>query len=470
VSTTTLGGPKVPPVPGGAAPGTLAGGPLEARHMQSQAYRNATVTDRLTRTHWHIASANFLGWGFDGMDGAIFALVAPMVIAEFAVNLGTYRTGVQIAMLAGIVGLYLWPWLADRYGRRTLLAINIAMFSLFMPLVALSPSWTAFVAAYALVRFALAGEWALGSMLVAETWPARLRGIVLCVDRSAWGIGAALAGTITAYVAAVWGWRTAFILPACVALLAVYVRLLCPESPYWVRTQDRKNRIRAARMEGRPLAPEDAQWMAKAEKVGVRQLFLPDIRRNTALATFVAVMNMIAFSTVGLWMPLFLQEAHGWNAEEYGGFYIAWGLIGVLGIAGAGWIIDRFGRRLGFVLLLLQGALFMGLWIFTTDRALLWTWGLLWSIGFLGVWGPATTYTAEMYPTRIRGVGNGFSWAIAFFIGYVLWPFVAVWLHESTGSFAAAFMLIPLAMLAQAVVVWFFSPEHAGKDLDQISV
>ena len=39
-----------------------------------------------------------------------------------------------------------------------------------------------------------------------------------------------------------------------------------------------------------------------------------------------------------------------------------------------------------------------------------------------------TAYTAEMYPTRIRGVGNGFSWAVAFVIGAVLWPFVSVYL------------------------------------------
>ena len=69
-----------------------------------------------------------------------------------------------------------------------------------MPLVALSPTWGAFVAAYSIVRFALNGEWAVGSMLVAETWPARLRGLVLSFDRSAWGVGAALAGTIVTFV------------------------------------------------------------------------------------------------------------------------------------------------------------------------------------------------------------------------------------------------------------------------------
>ena len=468
MSSTAIG--AVPRLIDADPPPLVAGGPLEAKHLRSAAYRNAAQQGKLTSTHWHIAWANGLGWGFDGMDGAIFSLVAPMVMQEFAVSLPQYRTGVQIAMLVGIVGLYLWPWLADKYGRRTLLAINIAMFSLMMPLVALAPTWGFFVAAYAMVRFALNGEWAIGSMLVAETWPARLRARIVCSDRAAWGVGAALAGTITAVVVGSYGWRAAFVLPAVVALLAVYVRFLCPESPYWVRTTDRKRRIRDDLSAGRTLDADDRAWFDKADKVGVRQLFLPDMRRNTILATFVAVTNLIAFSTVGLWMPLFLKEAHGWSAAEYGSFYVAWGLIGVVGIAGAGWIADLLGRRLGFVLMLAQGALFLTLWIYAEGKTELWIYGLLWSIGFLGVWGPATTYTAEMYPTRIRGVGNGFSWAIGFFIGYVLWPFVSVWIREATGSFHLAFLLIPVVMVFQGVVVWLWSPENAGKDLDGIHV
>ena len=84
--------------------------------------------------------------------------------------------------------------------------------------------------------------------------------------------------------------------------------------------------------------------------------------------------------------------------------------------------------------------------------------------------GPVTAYTAEMYPTRIRGVGNGFSWAVAFIIGAVLWPFVSVYLRETTGSFVAAFLLIPVILLVMAAIIWFYSPEHAGKELDAISV
>ena len=72
------------------------------------------------------------------------------------------------------------------------------------------------------------------------------------------------------------------------------------------------------------------------------------------------------------------------------------------------------------------------------SKIALWLLGMGWAWGFIGVWGPVTTYTAEMYPTRIRGVGNGFSWSVAFLVGAVLWPFVSVWLRETTGSFVAS--------------------------------
>ena len=141
-------------------------GPLEQQHLQHANYRAVANSDgTITKTHWHIGSANFLGWGFDGMDGVIFALVTPLIIKDFGLTIPEWRSGIQIWLLIGIFGLYFWPWLADKYGRRTLLALNIALFSLLMPVVALSPTFAVFIAARAAVGFALNGEWSLGSML-----------------------------------------------------------------------------------------------------------------------------------------------------------------------------------------------------------------------------------------------------------------------------------------------------------------
>jgi MFS family permease len=445
-------------------------GPLEQSYRASEAFRNASDQTKVTSTHYHIAIANGLGWGFDGMDGVIFALATPLLIKEFGVTLSQWRSGIQIAILIGIAGIFFWPWLADRKGRRTLLAVNIALFSLMMPIVALCHTFAAFIAARSVVTFALNGEWALGSVLVAETWPARLRGRVIGINRGTWCFGAAAAGAIATWVFTDYGWRVAFVIPAAVALVAIYIRAKCPESPYWVRTQDRKRRIRAVRDAGGTVARDDQEWLDKTAKIPLRQLFMPDMWRTTAAATFVACCSTIIYGTVGGWMPLYLAQERHWSTAEYGTFYIWWGLIGFLGLLTAGIISDRFGRRPAFYVMLTEGAIFLTLWVFATTNTELWVYGLLWSVGFLGFWGPSTILTAEIYPTRIRGAGNGFTWATAWLIGFVLWPFVTVWLTERTGSFAASFLIVPVAMLLMGLGIWLFTPDHAGKDLDSIAV
>ena len=96
--------------------------------------------------------------------------------------------------------------------------------------------------------------------------------------------------------------------------------------------------------------------------------------------------------------------------------------------------------------------------------------GLAWSFGFLGFWGPSTTLTAEVFPTRIRGAANGVVWAIAYFVGFVLFPFVTIALQQYTGSFALSFLCIPVLMAAMAIGVTMLVPEHSGKELNEIIV
>jgi len=445
-------------------------GPLEQKHLRYANYRAVAGGREITKTHWHIALANGLGWGFDGMDGVMFALVSPLIIKEFALDVPTYRSGLQIALLVGIAGLYFWPWLADHYGRRSLLAINIALFSLLMPVVALSPTFAVFVAGRSVVGFALNGEWSLGSMLVAETWPARLRGRVISINRATWCFGAALAGAITGIAAAGWGWRVAVMVPGVIALLAIYVRATCPESPYWVRAQDRKRRIAETLTAGGRLNEDDREWYSKVGRVGVRQLFMPDVLPATLVAVFVACSSCCIFGTVGGWMPYYLSTEKHWSTQEYSAFYVCWGIVGFFGLWLAGWLADRIGRRVAFIAMLIQGAVFITLWVYTDNHILLWVFGLAWSFGFLGFWGPSTTLTAEVFPTRIRGAANGVVWAIAYFVGFVLWPFVTVALQQSTGSFALAFLCIPVFMIAMATGVWLSVPEHGGKELNAIIV
>jgi len=167
-------------------------------------------------------------------------------------------------------------------------------------------------------------------------------------------------------------------------------------------------------------------------------------------------------------MPLYLATEKHWSTAEYSLFYVFWGISGFLGLCVAGWLADKIGRRLAFVVTLIEGAIFITLWVYTENHILLWAFGLAWSFGFLGFWGPSTTLTAEVFPTRIRGAANGVVWAVAYFVGFVLFPFVTVALQQHTGSFALSFLCIPVMMIAMAIGVTMMVPEHSGKELNEI--
>src|SRR5205085_2607516 len=169
------------------------------------------------------------------------------------------------------------------------------------------------------------------------------------------------------------------------------------------------------------------------------------------------------------WMPYYLNVEKHWETWEYSAFYIGWGISGFFGLCVAGWLADKVGRRVGFIVTLLEGALFITLWVYSDSHLWLWVFGMLWSFGFLGFWGPSTTLTAEVFPTRIRGTANGVVWAIAYLIGFILFPFFTVYLQQRTGSFDLAFLCIPVLMIAMAIGVWLWVPEHSGKELNQIA-
>ena len=181
-----------------------------------------------------------------------------------------------------------------------------------------------------------------------------------------------------------------------------------PRIPYWVRTQDRRRRIADTLAARGALSTEDRTWHTKADKVGITQVFKPDALPTTRVATFVVCCSCCIYGTVGAWMPLYLSTEKRWSTAEYSTFYV--------------------------------------------------------------FWGPSTTLTAEVCPTRIRGAANGVVWFIGFFVGFVPWPFATVALQQATGSFALAFLTIPGFMVAMASGVWFIVPEHAGKELNAIAV
>jgi putative MFS transporter len=444
-------------------------GPAESKHINSRRYQDVISGDRVTTTHWFIAWAGGLGFMIESMGTAVYALIIPQLLDDFDADLNQLTFALFIVGLVSAGATYFWPWLADRIGRRPCFIINIVLCALSLVLVALSWSWLSFIAFYGLYLCAQVGEWGVAACLISETWPARRRASVLSFARSFYGYGAALAGLLGVTLVATIGWRYAFLLPAGVAFLALFVRFFCPESPYWLRARDRRTRLRAAVARGEQVSAEDSAWQRKAEKPGLGQLFLADQRRRTIVAIFVPVIGLMAFTIVGAWQPLYLHNELGWTTSEYSLYTIWWGLAGTLGYYLFGWIADHRSRLSAMFAGNLLCIVTIIPWALSTEPWAIYTFGLLANVGLIGVWGTIMTYTAELFPTRIRGLGQGISWGTAGLISKGV-PFLALLISDVTGSFQLAFLLIPVLLIIQLIGLVIAKTEYAGKELDEIAV
>ena len=218
------------------------------------------------------------------------------------------------------------------------------------------------------------------------------------------------------------------------------------------------------------MSAEDRAWFLKADRVGIRQVFMPDTLPSTFVALFVACCSTCIFGTVGAWMPLYLATEKGWSTAEYSAFYVSWGIVGFFGLWLAGWLADRFGRRAGFIVMLLEGAVFLIAWIYSESHLLLWIFGLAWSFGFLGFWGPSTCSRRRSFRPASAASPTAWSGRSRISSASCCGRSRRSPCSRRPARSSSAFLCIPVFMVLMAVGVWLLVPEHAGKELNEISV
>jgi len=256
--------------------------------------------------------------------------------------------------------------------------------------------------------------------------------------------------------------------PGVIALLAIYVRATCPESPYWVRRRRSQAAHRRTLSRGGRVSDDDNAWFGKAKSVGIRQGSCPTCCPLHCDAVRACCSTCI-FGTVGSWMPLYLATEKHWSTAEYG-------LSTCSGHLGLSRPLRRgLARRQDRPQARLRGDaarrrhLHDAVGLHDT-HVLLWVFGLAWSFGFLGFWGPSTTLTAEVFPTGFAAPPTAWCGRSPISSASCCFPFVTVALQQHTGSFALSFPLHPVLMVAMAIGVTLMVPEHSGKELNEIIV
>jgi MFS family permease len=347
----------------------------------------------ITREQWRTLVAAQLGWMLDAMDVMLYSFALTAIKGEFQLSGASAGALAALPLVTSAVGGMLFGWLSDRYGRARALVWSILTFSLLTAFTATSRSVGELVFWRALVGIGLGGEWAAGSVLVAETWPERHRGKAIGLMQSAWAIGYLLAAVMSAAVLPKWGWRPLFVLGVLPALAALWMR-------------------RGVR--------EPAKWSRPSHSMGgaMAGLFRGAMRRNVLLMS--ALCSCLLFGYWGLftWLPAYLASPVAKGGAGLGivgsAAWIAPLQVGAFfGYISFGFCADRFGRVLAFLAFVLTTAALVPVYGLAGRHA-----GLLLALGPLvgyfghGYFSVLGAMAADLFPPELRTTAQGFCYNI----------------------------------------------------------
>ncbi len=401
---------------------------------------------QLTANERSALLATFSGWMLDGLDVMVYSFVLPSLILIWHISRQQAGLLSTSALLLSAVGGWLAGLAADRFGRVRILQISILWFALFTFLSGFCNNFSELLVARGMQGLGFGGEWAVGSVLVGETIRSRFRGRAVGTVQGGWAIGWALAALFFAFFHAVLrpdlAWRALFWIGILPAFLAFYIRGHVAESHVYQtagETRLSKGRLRAM------------------------DIFSPEILRVTLLTSAVALGAQGGYYAVTTFLPLYLST-RGLSVMHSSMYLLVIITGSFCGYLTGAWLTDKLGRRSTLILFaacsLAVVLLYSGLPI--GNRAMLF---LGFPLGFFpsGSFSPMGSFFTELFPTQLRGSGQGFAYNLGRGIGAIFPTLVGHFsAHAALGRVIALFAGIAYALMIVGVLAL---PETQGTDL-----
>ncbi|WP_419826627.1 MFS transporter [Sphingomonas sp.] len=389
---------------------------------------------QLDRGQWSAVAAAFLGWTLDAFDFFVMVFMLKTIAAEFGTDVKAVAVAVTLTLAARPFGALAFGWLADRYGRRPILMLDVILYSLFAFASGFAPTLPALIAIRVAFGFAMGGEWGIGASLVMETIPAGARGVISGLLQEGYAAGYLLASLAYFFLFDAIGWRGMFMLGIIPAFLTILIRLGVKESPAFEasRGAQRENPIRV-------------------------------ILRHWKTALYVIVLmtafNFFSHGTQDLY-PTFLQTTHGFDTHHVG---IITAIMNVGAITGGivfGALSDRFSRRWGIIAAALLALPVIPLWAFSHTAAMLAAGGFLMQVAVQGAWGIVPVHLNELAPDGARGTFPGFAYQAGNLVASANATLQAGLAERNGYPHALAWIV---SVTAVVLAVWtFVGPERKG--------
>ena len=384
---------------------------------------------------WHAMGAGFLGWTLDAFDFFVVIFLFDTLAAHFQVPKRDIVLSVAATLAMRPVGALIFGMMADRYGRRRPLMVNVVYFAAVEVLCGFAPNFTVFFILRMLFGIGMGGEWGVGASLAMEHAPVRWRGVLSGILQSGYSIGYLLAAFAARLVLPNWGWRAMFWVGGIPALLALYIRTKVPESEAW-----KVHRV-ARTIDGPRIA-----WRHK--------------RLSLYLIVLMFLMNCLSHGTQDLY-PDFLKHGHGIAANTVAYVTMFYNVGAVTGAVIFGLLSERLGRRYSMLAALAVALAIMPAWAFGSTLTILALGAFVMQMGVQGAWGIIPVHLNELSPPAVRGLLPGFTYQIGILFAAST-PTVEFALRDHLG-YAWALTSFELVVIAVLALWLFFGDERHGR-------
>jgi SHS family lactate transporter-like MFS transporter len=363
------------------------------------------------------------------------------IAAEFNTKTPAVAFAITLTLVMRPIGALIFGRLADKFGRRPTLMVNIACYSVLELLSGFAPNLATLLVLRALFGIAMGGEWGVGSALTMETVPPKARGFVSGLLQAGYPSGYLLAAVVFGALYQYIGWRGMFFIGVIPAFLVLYVRSNVPESPAWKA------------MEKRP-----------------RPGLVATLKQNWKLSIYAIILmtafNFFSHGTQDLY-PTFLREQHRFDPHTVSLITITLNIGAIVGGLFFGSMSEKIGRKRAICIAALIALPVLPLWAFSHTAVMLALGAFLMQISVQGAWGVIPVHLNEISPDAIRATFPGLVYQLGNLLAAVNATMHASFAVSNNNNYGLAMAVVAGTVAVIIAVFILFSRERRGIDMTQ---
>jgi MFS transporter, SHS family, lactate transporter len=385
-------------------------------------------------------------WTLDAFDFFVLVFCLTNMAKEFGITIITATLAITFTLIMRPIGALIFGPLAEKFGRKPVLIVNIVTFALIELASAAAPNFGTFFALRIVYGIAMGGIWGVASALTMETVPEHSRGFVSGVFQAGYPLGYLIASITYGLLIDSIGWRGMFAIGALPILLAIYIYASVEESPVWTATRGQVGQ-----------RPKFAFW--------------PAVARNWRVLVFavflMAAFNFFSHGTQDLY-PTFLKVQHHFPTSTVSIIAICYNIAAIMGALLAGTLSERYGRKRIIMIFAALALPCIPLWAFASGSILLGIGAFLLQFMVQGAWGVIPAYLNELVPNGTRAVLPGFVYQLGNVIASGNATLQATIAAAAGANYGFAMAVVAGSVAIIIVILMSFSRDTRGKQFRTI--